>query len=510
MEISRRNLLKMLGIAGGAAVVGGVGGYASRGSGAGAEAENWPAKWRVEDYYAVVERKPIPPKATVWWADPDSAGSGKSWPEKIAHVYDNAGFEDCIDKGDTVAIKLHTGERNRTAQLRPDLCRAVANRIIQAGGQPFAADTLTAYGGKTTTRQSIKNHMVTALSHGLVPEATNCPVIPYCDGDGSDHVAVKIDGNQLTVALVAKLLAEADAMIVLTHGKGHGSGMFGGAIKNLGIGGASKQGKVLDHVRFAGRYANPRMMTMDVSKCPGKNACPVYGDRIVQNCIDWCPWGALTFDAAGKLVQNVEMCNTICRNSVCDTCTTITNNGCAVTMKDATTPMPSARVQRAVCQIRYADTAVAVHNCFAPGKVGYITVGKEVCRQCDCAGYDDQPIVPNMGVYSTWDLAAGDAAELDMITASDVCPGSMADDKGLGPGDEKFEPVNGQSPWFQVYAVEKLGHGTTSYTLEQVDEPWLFPWFNTPQYEWDYGASYRSLIPMPPDQLMERGWYYDE
>ena len=98
-----------------------------------------------------------------------------------------------------------------------------------------------------------------------------------------------------------------------------------------------------------------------------------------------------------------------------------------------------------------------------------------------------------------------------MVTASESCPNSKASALGLGPGDEKFEPVNGQSPWFQVYAVEKLGWGTTSYNMEQVDEPWLFPWFNTPQYEWDFAASYRTLIPMPPDQPYDdRAWYYDE
>lgn len=510
MDISRRNLLKMLGIAGGAAVVGAAaGGYSSSG---GAE-EQWPPIWR-EGYYAEVVRKPVPSTADVWWADPNSAGSGKSWPEKTAHVYDAAGFEDCIDRGDTVAIKLHTGERNRTAQLRPDFSRAMATRIREAGGSPFVADTLTAYGGKTTTRASIKNHMTTAHSHGLTEAATTCPVIPYTDGDGSDHVAVKIDGNQLTTALVARLLAEADAMICLTHGKGHGSGMFGGSIKNLGIGGASKCGKVLDHQKNVGpRYNHPRDMVMDLAGCPGKNACAVYGDNLVQDCTNWCPWGALSFDAAGKLAQNTEICNdnTICQNSVNSSCTRIGGMGCTVTMTDESEPLPSPRVQRANVQIRYADTAMAVVGCFAPGKVGFLNVSKEVCRQCDCAGYDDQPIVPHMGCFSSWDLAAVDTANLDMITASDVVPGSKADILGLGPGDEKFEPVNGQSPWFQVYSVERLGQGTTSYNLEQVDEPWLFPWFNAPQYEWDFAAGYRNMVPFPPDQPYdERAWYHDE
>lgn len=508
MDISRRNLLKMLGIAGGAAVVGAAaGGYASSGGALQAGQE----EWRSGFYREVVRRTP-PSSTTVYWADPNSAGSGKSWPEKVAHVFNAAGHEDIVDRGDNIAIKLHTGERNRTAQLRPDMVRAAANMIREAGGEPYVADTLTAYGGKTTTRASIKNHMLSAITHGLTDSATGCPVIPYTDGDGSDHYPIKIDGNQLTVALVAKLLAEGDAMLVLTHTKGHGCGMMGAAVKNLGIGGGSKQGKVLDHDRYVGRYDTGRVFQMDVAGCPGKSACPVYGDNIVQECIDWCPWGAMSFDAAGKLVHDPEVCRTTCRNSLADVCTTITRYGCTVKMTDATELKPSSRVQAANCEIRYADTAVAVHNCFDEGKVGYISVMKEVCRQCDCVGYDDMPIVPHLGVTSSWDMASVDACFIDMTQASEPMPNSKATEKGLRAGDEKWEPINGQSPWFQVYAVEKLGYGTTNYALETVDEPWLFPWFLTPLHSWDYSSAYRTLIPKPPDKPYTdpTSWYHDE
>jgi hypothetical protein len=337
-------------------------------------------------------------------------------------------------------------------------------------------------------------------------------VIPYCDGAGDDQYPIKIDGNQLTVALVAKLLAEADAMIALTHYKGHGCGMMGGAIKNLGIGGASKQGKVLDHDRYVGRYDTGRVMQIDVSGCPGKATCPVYGGMLAQNCLDWCPWGALSFDAAGKMVADVSVCKKDCRNALADVCTSLPGNGCKVKFTDATALKPSSRVQAANCEIRYADTAVAVHNCFDAGKVGYITVAKEVVRQCDCVGYDDMPVVPNLGVFGTTDLAAVDAAATDMMTASAVVPNSLAARKGLKAGDEKWEPLNGQSPWYQVYAVEKLGHGTTSYTMSKADEPWLYPWFLTELYQWDYSAPYRTLIPRPPDKAVTdtTAWYHDE
>jgi hypothetical protein len=194
MDISRRNKMKMLGISGCAAVIGGEVVFTVNRVGAAEQGlPVFRSREREDNYYAVVERQPPRPRATVTFADANSAGSGKSWPEKCAHIFDNTGMEDCIDKGDTVAIKIHTGERHRNAQCRPDLPRAVATRIKEAGGNPFVADTLTAYGGKTTTRASIKNHMISAATHGLLPEACDCPVVPYTDGIGDSQVAVKID-----------------------------------------------------------------------------------------------------------------------------------------------------------------------------------------------------------------------------------------------------------------------------------------------------------------------------
>jgi hypothetical protein len=292
--------------------------------------------------------------------------------------------------------------------------------------------------------------------------------------------------------------------------------MFGGAIKNLGIGGGSKQGKVLDHDRFVGQWdtrdqGGGRQIVWQTELCPGSANCPVYGDNLVQKCDDWCPWGGVKVTATGQ-EHYPEICAEKCRWALADVCDRITRYGCLSKFEDVTEPKPPRRVQIANCEIRYSDTAVAVHHCFAPGKVGYISVAKEICRQCDCAGYDDQPIVPHLGVFGSFDLAAVDAACVDMTTASDVTPGGRAWEKGCGPGDEKWEPVNGQSPWFQIYSVEKGGWGTTDYDLVTIDEPWLFPWFMAQFHEWDYPEAYRTLIPRPADIPVEKptSWYHME
>ncbi len=64
---------------------------------------------------------------------------------------------------------------------------------------------------------------------------------------------------------VSGAIAEADAMIVVSHDKGHVLTGFGGAIKNLGMGCTPRAGKLRQH-RTVG-------LTIDEDKCDGCGIC---------------------------------------------------------------------------------------------------------------------------------------------------------------------------------------------------------------------------------------------
>jgi len=334
-------------------------------------------------------------------------------------------------------------------------------------------------------------------------------VNPYCDGIGDSQLEVDIDGNQLEKAYIARLLGESDVCINLAHCKGHTLGMYGGAIKNSGIGGASKQGKMLDHESYVGPWDTPREMEIQ-GECPGKDECPAYGSDLVGDCEDWCPHGAMTVTSEGLSIDK-NICREECKNTLASGCTALSGFGCTAGITDVTEDAPSFPELAANCQIRFADTAVALENCF-DGKVGYIGIMKDVTPECDCLTYDSMPLVPNQGVLASRDIAAMDTAALDMYKAAPPLPGSLAKQKGLEAGDEKFEPINGQSPYFQVLAVEELGYGTTNYELVEVENSqWEYPWFLAPLYAWDYRESYATLE-FPEDKTDDnsKAWYYSK
>ena len=79
--------------------------------------------------------------------------------------------------------------------------------------------------------------------NGFTPYATGCPVI-IADGlKGTDEALVPVDGEYIKEAKVGRALMDADILISLTHFKGHEATGFGGAIKNIGMGGGSRAGK---------------------------------------------------------------------------------------------------------------------------------------------------------------------------------------------------------------------------------------------------------------------------
>ena len=151
--------------------------------------------------------------------------------------------------GDSVAVKCHMGEWYNSAYLRPILVRVVVDRVKEHGGIPFVTDTTTApyyfYGSRSTAQF----HLETAAANGFTAESMGCPIVISDGTYGTEDIRVEIpDGILLKEGYMAKGVADADAMIVVSHFKGHGSGVYGGSIKNVAIGCSSKRRKLNVHL----------------------------------------------------------------------------------------------------------------------------------------------------------------------------------------------------------------------------------------------------------------------
>ena len=166
-------------------------------------------------------------------------------PQKLERLCRRAGMMNIDFKNKYVAIKLHFGELGNLAFLRPNYAKVVADLVKEGGGKPFLTDCNTLYVG---SRKNALDHMDTAYLNGFSPLQTGCHVI-IADGlKGTDEAVVPVEGGEyIKEAKIGRALMDADIVISLTHFKGHEATGFGGALKNLGMGGGSRAGKMEQH-----------------------------------------------------------------------------------------------------------------------------------------------------------------------------------------------------------------------------------------------------------------------
>lgn len=175
--------------------------------------------------------------------------------------------------GDSVAVKLHWGERGNTSFLPPHYAREIVHWLYDHGMKPFIFDTTVLYsGGRRTASDSLK----TAKDHGYSETFLGCPVVI---GDGHDGRAViDIDAGfkHFETVQVTHLVEKADGFFIFSHFKGHMASGFGGAIKNISMGFASR--------------AHKQRMHSDVRPVLNKNNCTKCG-----LCVEVCPTDAAHF-----------------------------------------------------------------------------------------------------------------------------------------------------------------------------------------------------------------------
>lgn len=151
-------------------------------------------------------------------------------PERLIEIYE------ALDRSITgqVAVKLHMGEPGGQHYLSPELLK---DFVVEFNGT--FVDSNTAYGGR---RASTAMHLQAAEDHGFAAVAP----VDILDAEGDFALPVE-DGKHLTANYVGSHLENYDFIVILSHFKGHAMGGFGGAIKNMSVGIASRKGKCLIH-----------------------------------------------------------------------------------------------------------------------------------------------------------------------------------------------------------------------------------------------------------------------
>ena len=391
----------------------------------------------------------------VWFMNDRAQSFETSMVAKMLTVFDAAGFAEMISPGDVVAIKVHCGEYNNTAYLRPVYARALADRIKEVGGRPFVCDTTTLPYLPVASRCTALDELLTAERNGYNSATLGCPFIVADGFMGTDDIRVDVpEGFICKEAYVAKALALADVLITLSHFKGHPFGVIGGTIKNLGIGCQSKRGKFNIHMGGHTRYS---MINSPVflHKCLGQD-CPTYAI-----CTQVCPYDLFKFkEVDGKFILDWDQQK--CTN--CLACLGVVMLCGVVGMPEDTQEALNAAM---------ADGALGMVNAVGREKCGFINLAIDVTPSCDCVPWADRPIVPNVGVFASKDPVAIDMATLDKTEELIGMPGSACEERGVAaPGTKgRFaasSSMMGISEMIQINTGEKIGLGVKDYELIEV------------------------------------------
>ncbi|HAA89781.1 MAG TPA: iron-sulfur cluster-binding protein [Peptococcaceae bacterium] len=439
-------------------------------------------------------------KSKVWYAKAGAVNWAESLICKAKDLFYEAGLDKCISPGDSVAIKIHMGEWNRTACLRPEFVAAIVEEVKACGGNPFVTDSTCLSYHLYISRATELHYLKTAYRHGFTPDALGCPVVIADGYVGNDDVRVEIpEGNILKETYIGRAIAAADAMIILTHCKGHPITSFGGAIKNIGIGAQSKRGKYCTHLAMWGDPADAiGYPLVNVQNCRGLE-CPWH-----ELCVKGCPEGAITIDEKG-LHFDYSKC------MLCYSCQVT----CMFTGEESIGFKPD---YFPYAQIAMADAALGCLKLFDKEKVGCLSYIVDVCPECDCFPWSGVPVCPDLGVLASKDPVAIDTAAVDLIDNAPIMPGSRAEELGLKPGDDKFAAVNLVTPRIQLRAAQKIGMGSMDYELIEY-EPVLTP-ENIGKWQiekepttlvlkkvFQYGHPAREAVPFKRVKLSECNWH---
>jgi uncharacterized protein len=335
---------------------------------------------------------------------------------KLRRLLDESRVLDRVSANDRAVIKLHFGEEGNTGFVRPSYVRVLADMIAAKGGSAIMSDANTLYRGR---RVKSEDHEKLALEHGFTPEICGAKVVVPDETNKDNCLSVSINQKFIKKAHVLKFYKEADVFISVGHFKGHMMTGFGGALKNIGMGCASREGKLAQHSGVS--------PTVYIKKCVGcgscEKVCPVNAISIVEkksvidkktcigcaSCIAACPYGAMDVNWGSGASTMVEK------------------------MVEYTKAVLDGMI-----------------------KTAYVNFALKITAECDCMAKDDPRIIPDVGIFASSDPVSVDQATYDVVFKK---AGNKDIFKIAHPSCDSQK---------QLAYAEKLGLGSRAYELKEI------------------------------------------
>jgi hypothetical protein len=339
--------------------------------------------------------------------------------EKARTLFKAGRFAKCFKKNDFTAVKVHVGEDVNNTYLKAPCLKGLIEELLALKTKPFITDTSTLYTGR---RHNAIDHAILAAERGFDVHGLGIPFIAPDGLFGTSETPVKIDGVLDKEVLIAYDIVRCQSILAVAHFTGHVATCAGATLKTLGMGCASRKGKMRQHSAL-----KPKVK---------KDKCTRCGE-----CRRHCPADAITIDRLQAHI-NKDKC------IGCAECV-------AVCRFDAVEY--DWQQQNDILQKSVAEHALGALN----GKLdraAFFNFIISVTKDCDCFDRADMPkIVDDIGIVASTDPVAIDRASIDLV--------QNKAGKKLSEllGNEKLDPN------IQIEHAERIGLGSSNYSLIEID-----------------------------------------
>ncbi len=324
-------------------------------------------------------------------------------------------------KDKKVAIKMHLGGNIGYTTIHPLFVRLLVAECKE---------------GSAKSVKVMDENPASGVARGYTQEVLGCPVVSCFGATGKYHYKEKIEFKELDEVLISGEAIDSDFFIDFSHIKGHGESGFGGAIKNIGMGlvPAETRGKI--HRLEGGLTFN-------------KKLC-----KFCLKCQKACPNNAITPDKEKKVINFFWHHCTYCQH-------------CEMVCPTGAIKMEGRKFEDFAKGMALVTSTFLKK--FEPENLLFINLLMNITIFCDCWGISTPSLVPDIGILSSYDIAAIETASLDMIKVENFLPNGLPKNrKLLDKGKHLFERIHAKDPYLILKYLEEMYDCTSKYSIERI------------------------------------------
>ncbi|MHC4622731.1 MAG: DUF362 domain-containing protein [Planctomycetota bacterium] len=337
--------------------------------------------------------------------------------KKARKLFKTGGFKQCFKENDFTAVKVHVGEKGNNTYIKAPCIKGLVDELLTLKTKPFLTDTNALYVGQ---RHNAVDHAALAADHGFGKQVLGVPFIVADGLIGTAETAVQINADVNEQVFIGSEIARCQSILTVAHFTGHPASCAAATLKTLGMGCASKKGKMTQHAALTISIAD------DCTLC--------------KECFTHCPADAITLDDVKAHIDGDKCIS-------CAECLAVCRFGAV----DCDWGQETENLQKSIAE--HALGALKGKR----DKAAFFNFVISVTKDCDCFDTPNMPaIADDIGILASTDPVAVDTAALDLVEkkARKTLPELVDNDR--------------LNPRHQLEHGRHIGLGTTDYELIDV------------------------------------------